>query len=110
MCHRQAHGGNTGDLTCVTGKHTEDTQEISLVSQANTWKKQRSHVCHRHMLCCLGTDNPSLGWEDGVLRMESQLPLGPGPRLPLALPSIFLALDRELWSFSIHQSLRKKFP
>lgn len=34
MCHRQTHGGHTGDLTCVTGKHMEET-EISRVSQAH---------------------------------------------------------------------------
>lgn len=32
---------------------------------------------------------------------------GSGPRPPLASPSIFLILDRELYFFSIHQGLRE---
>lgn len=41
----------------------------------------------------LGTDNSSLGMV-GFSGSEMELPQGPGPRLSLARPTVFLALDR----------------
>lgn len=56
----------------------------------------------------LGTDNHSP--LRGIVGFSSkpQLPKNPGPGSLLALPSMFIVLDEELCSFSIHQRLGEK--